>query len=123
MHFDLCNSQIDLGPWDYSDWQLVISRGCFQEVSCDGTLFIPWLVTLLIGGFYGVSCDGTVQCSAWSRGCYISPRIIWDPGIILGFSLFSLINFGVVLALLKDKQSLVEDYNVLFFTGQGITNH
>ena len=39
---------------------LVIARGCFQEVSCDGTLFIPWLVTLLIGGFYGILCDGTV---------------------------------------------------------------
>ena len=46
---------------------LVISRGCFQEVSG----------------------DGTVQCSVLSRGCYRSPRIIWDPGIILGFSWFS----------------------------------
>ena len=43
---------------------LVIARGCFQEVSYDGTSFTPWLVTLLIGGFHGISCDGTVQCSA-----------------------------------------------------------
>ena len=40
---------------------LVIARGCFQEVSCDGTLFTLWLVTLLIGGFHGTFCDGTVQ--------------------------------------------------------------
>ena len=39
---------------------LVIARGCFQEVYCDGTSFIAWLVTLLIGGFHGISCDGTV---------------------------------------------------------------
>ena len=35
---------------------LVIARGCFQEISG----------------------DGTVQCSVLSRGCYRSPRII--PG-------------------------------------------
>jgi len=46
---------------------LVTARGCFQEISG----------------------DGTVQCSVFSRGCYRSPRIIWDPGIILGFSWFS----------------------------------
>ena len=46
---------------------LVIARGCFQEVSG----------------------DGTVQCSVLSRGCYRSPRIIWDPGIIPRFSWFS----------------------------------
>ena len=46
---------------------LVIARGCFQEV-------------------FG---DGTVQCSVLSSGCCRSPRIIWDPGIILGFSWFS----------------------------------
>ena len=46
---------------------LVIVRGCFQEVS---------------GG-------GIVQCSVLSRGCYRSPRIICDPGIIPGFSWFS----------------------------------
>ena len=68
---------------------LVIARGCFQKVSCDSTSFIPWLVTLLIGGFHGISCDGTMQCSALSIGCYRSPRIIWDPGIIPGFSWFS----------------------------------
>ena len=39
---------------------LVIARGCFQEVSFDGSLFTPWLVTLLIGGFHGTFCDGTV---------------------------------------------------------------
>ena len=84
-------------------------------VYCDGTSFSTWLVTLLIGGFHGISCDGTVQCSALSRGCYKSPRIIWDPGIILRFSWFSLIDCGVVLALLEDKQSLArEDYNVPF---------
>ena len=46
---------------------LVIAKGCFQEVSG----------------------DGTVQCSVLSRGCYKSPRIIWDPRIIPGFSWFS----------------------------------
>ena len=46
---------------------LVIARGCFQEVSG----------------------DGTVQCSVLSRVCSRSPRIIWDPGIIPGFSWFS----------------------------------
>ena len=55
---------------------LVIARGCFQEVSCDGTLFRPWLVTLLLGGFHGISCDCTVQSSALCIGCYRSPRII-----------------------------------------------
>ena len=39
---------------------LVIARGCFQEVSR----------------------DGTVQCSILSRGCYRSSRIVWDPRII-----------------------------------------
>ena len=39
---------------------LVISRGWFQEVSCDGTSFTLWLVTLFIGGFHGTYCDGTV---------------------------------------------------------------
>ena len=68
---------------------LVIARGCFQEVSCDGTSFTPWLVTLLMGGFHGTFCDVTVQCSALSRGCYRSPRIIRDPGIILELSWFS----------------------------------
>ena len=72
---------------------LVIARGCFQEVSGDGTM----------------------QCSVLSRGCYRSSRIIWDPGIILGFRWFSLIDCGVTLALLEDKQSLArEDCNVPF---------
>ena len=72
--------------------------------------------TLLIGGFHGISYDGTVQCSALSRGCYKSPRIIWNPGIIPGFSWFSLIDCGVALALVEDKQYLVrEDCNVPFF--------
>ena len=57
-----------------------------------------------------------VQCSALSRGCYRSPRIIWDPGIIPRFSWFSLNDCGVALALLEDKQSLArEDCNVPFF--------
>ena len=95
---------------------LVIARGCFQEVSCDGTSFTAWLVTLLIRDFHGISCDGTVQCSALSKGRYKSPRIIWDPRIIPRFSWFSLIDCGVALALLEDKQSLArEDYNVPFF--------
>ena len=94
---------------------LVIARGCFHEVSCDGTSFTAWLVTLLIGGFHGKFCDGTVQCSALTRGCYRSPRIIWDPGIIHRFSWFSLIDCGLELALLEDKQSLArEDCNVSF---------
>ena len=46
---------------------LVIARGVFQEVSG----------------------DVTVQCIVLSRGCYRSPSIIWDPGIIPGFSWFS----------------------------------
>ena len=51
--------------------------------------------------------------SALSRGCYRSPRIIWNPGIIPRFSWFSLIDCGVVLALLEDKQYLArKDYNV-----------
>ena len=102
---------------------LVIARGCFQEVSCDGTSFTLWLVTLLLGGFHGISCDGTVQCSALSRGCYKSPRIIWVPGIIPGFSWFSLIDCGVALALPEDKQSLArEDCNVPFVTNMELIN-
>ena len=94
---------------------LVIARGCFQEVYCDGTSFTAWLVTLLRGGFYGISYDGTVQCSALRRGCYKYLRIIWDPRIIPRFSWFSLIDYGVALALLEDKQSLArEDCNVPF---------
>ena len=81
----------------------MIARGCFQEDSCDGTSFRPWLDIILIGGFHGIYCDGTVQYSALSRGCYRSPRILWDPGIILGFSWFSLIDCGVALALLEDN--------------------
>ena len=46
---------------------LVIARGCFQEVSG----------------------DGTVQCSVFNRECYRSPRIIWDLGIIFRFGWFS----------------------------------
>ena len=87
----------------------------FQDVFCDGTSFTPWLVTLLIGGFHGTFCDGTVQCSALSRGCYRSPRVIWDPRIIPGFSWFSLVDCGVALVLPEDKQSLArEDCNVSF---------
>ena len=41
-------------PWITVTGNLVIARGCFQEVSCDGTSFTPWLVTLLIGGFHGI---------------------------------------------------------------------
>ena len=101
---------------------LVIARGCFQEVSCDGTSFTPWLVTLLIGRFHGISCEGTVQCSALSRRCYRSPRIVWDLGIIPGFSWFSLIDCGVALALLEDKQSLArEDCNVLLMIYRELT--
>ena len=92
---------------------LVITRGCFQEVYCDGTLFIAWLVTPIIGGFHGISCDGTMQCSSLSRGCYKYPRIIWDPGIIPRFSWLILIDCGFALALLEDKQSLArEDCNI-----------
>ena len=95
---------------------LVIARGCFQEVSCDGTSFIPWLVTLLLGGFHGISCDGNVQCNALSRGCYNY------PGIIPRFSWFSLIDCGVALALLEDKQSFArEDCNVSFFINRELT--
>ena len=68
---------------------LVIARGFFQEVYYDGTSFTAWLVTLLIGGFHGISCDGTVQCSAWSKWCYRSRRIILNTGIIPRFSWFS----------------------------------
>ena len=63
-----------------------------------------------------------MQCNALSRGCYRSPRIIWDPVIIPGFSWFSLIDCGVALALLEDKQSLMrEDYNVPFFINRELT--
>ena len=63
-----------------------------------------------------------MQCSALSKGCYKYPRIIWDPGIIPGFSWFSLIDCGVALALFEDKQSLArEDYNVLFFINRELT--
>ena len=72
---------------------LVISIGCFREV-------------------FG---DGTMQCIALRIRCYIYPRIVWDPRIILGLSWFNLIDCGVALALLEDKQSLVrEDCNVPF---------
>ena len=101
---------------------LVIVRGCFQELSCDGTSFTPWLVTLLIGGFHGISCDGTVQCSALSIGCYISPRIIWDHGIVPRFSWFSSIDCGVALALLEDTQYLArEDCNVSLLINRELT--
>ena len=94
---------------------LVIARGRFQEVSCNGTSFTLWLVTL-IGGFHGISCDGNVQCNALSRGCYNY------PGIIPRFSWFSLIDCGVALALLEDKQSLArEDCNVLFLINREMT--
>ena len=46
---------------------LVIDSGFFQE-------------------FYG---DGTIQCSILSKGCYRSPRIIWDPGIMFRVSWFN----------------------------------
>ena len=83
---------------------------------------VPWLVTLLIGGFYGISCDGTMQYSALSRGCYRSPRIIWDHGIMPGFSYFILIDCGVALALLEDKQSFArEDCNVSFLINRELT--
>ena len=63
-----------------------------------------------------------MQCGALSRGCYRSPRIIWDPGIIPGFSWFSLIDCGVALALLEDKQFLVrEDCNVPFLINRKLT--
>ena len=63
-----------------------------------------------------------MQCNALSRGCYRAPRIIWDPGIIPGFSWFNLIDCGVVLVVLEDKQSLArEDCNVPFFINRELT--
>ena len=62
-----------------------------------------WLITLLTRGFHEISCDGIAQCIALRRGCYRSPRMIWEPRIIPRFSWFSLIDCGVALALFEDK--------------------
>ena len=100
---------------------LVIDRECFQEVSCNGTSFTSWLVTLLIGGFRGTFCDGVVQCSPFSRGCYRSPRIIWDPGIIPGFSWFSWLTVDLRWHCLRTS-NLWRGRTVMFrFYKKGIT--
>jgi hypothetical protein len=44
--------------------------------------------------------------------CSTSLRLVWDSRITLSFSLVQLVDHGVVMALLEDKQSLGSDnYN------------
>jgi hypothetical protein len=51
-----------------------------------------------------------------SGRCSTSFRLVWDPGIILSFSLIHLVDYRVVMELLEDKQSLgMEDCNVPIF--------
>jgi hypothetical protein len=51
-----------------------------------------------------------------SRGCFTSFTLVWDPGIILNFSLVQSVDCNIVMALFEDNQSLGrEDCNVPIF--------
>jgi hypothetical protein len=74
------------------------------------------MISLPIGSIQVASCVSTLLDNALSRGCFTSFRLVWDPGIILSFSLVQLVDHRVVMALLEDKQSLGrEDCNVPIF--------
>jgi hypothetical protein len=91
--------------------------GFLEEKFSEGlTEFLQYLIALLIGSIQEASCVSTLQDNALSRGCFTSSRLVWDPGIILNFSLVQLVDHKVVMALLEDKQSLGrEDCNVPIF--------
>jgi hypothetical protein len=70
------------------------------------------------------SCVSTLQDNFLRRGCFTSSRLVWDPGIILDFSLVNHVDRKVVMELFEDKQSLGrEECNVpifgFFFSASG----
>jgi len=52
------------------------------------------------------SCFSTLQNSALRKECFKSSKLVWDPGIILSFSLVHPVDRKVVMALLDDKKYL-----------------
>jgi hypothetical protein len=48
----------------------------------------------------------TLQDSIVGSRCSTSFRLVWDPGIIISFSLVQLMECQVMMALIEDKQSL-----------------
>jgi hypothetical protein len=62
------------------------------------------------------SCVSALLDNALSRGCFTSFRLVWDPGIILSFSLGQIFYHRTVMALLEGKQYFGrEDCNVPIF--------
>jgi hypothetical protein len=85
--------------------------GSLEEPFSEGLIkLLQFMISLLICSIQMASCVSTLQDSALSRGCFTSSKLVWDPGIILSFSLVQLIDCRVVMALLEDK--LREDCNV-----------
>jgi hypothetical protein len=91
--------------------------GFLEEQFSEGlNEFLQSLIALLIGSIHEASCVSTLQDSALSRGCFTSSGLVWDPGIILNFSLVQLVDHMVVMALFEDKQALgIKNYNVPIF--------
>jgi len=77
---------------------------------------LQYMIVLVINSIWVAACVSTWQDNALSRGCFISSRLVWDPGIILRYRLVQPIDCMVVMGFLEDKQSLGrEDYNVPIF--------
>jgi hypothetical protein len=67
--------------------------GFLEEKFSEGlTEFLQYLIALLIGSIQEASCVSTLQDNALSRGCFTSSRLVWDPGIILNFSLVQFVD-------------------------------
>jgi hypothetical protein len=66
--------------------------------------------------FYEFPCVSTLQGSIVGSRCSVSFILVWDPRIIISFSLVQFFVPMGVMALLEDKQSLGrEDCNVPIF--------
>ena len=72
---------------------MVLWIGFVEEQFSEGlTKFLRYMISLLFRSIQEGSYVSTLQDSALSRGCFTSSRLVWDPGIILSFSLVDLVD-------------------------------
>jgi hypothetical protein len=77
---------------------------------------LQYRVSLLSGSIQEASYVRTLSGHALSGGCFTSSKVVWDPDIIVSFSLAQSMESQVVMAFLEDKQSLeMKEYNVPIF--------
>jgi hypothetical protein len=78
--------------------------GFLEEQFSEGlTEFLQYLIALLIDSIQEASCVSNLQNNALRRGFFTSSKLVWDPGIILSFSLLQLVDRKVVTVLLEYK--------------------